>query len=89
MDFHYRPIRHFFQDEYYIEILIRTIRIALIATFVCILLGVPTAYFISRCSAKWKGILIAISIFPMLTNSVVRSFAWINILGKNGVINNL
>lgn len=79
----------FFQDEYYIEILVRTIRIAVIATFVCILLGVPTAYFISRCNAKWKGILIAISIFPMLTNSVVRSFAWINILGKNGVINNM
>lgn len=78
----------FFQDEYYMEILIRTIRIAMVATFVCILLGVPTAYFISRCEAKWKGILIAISIFPMLTNSVVRSFAWINILGKNGVINN-
>ena len=79
----------FFTDEYYIEILIRTIRIALIAAIVCIILGVPSAYFISRCSAKWKGILIAISIFPMLTNSVVRSFAWINILGKNGVINNL
>lgn len=79
----------FFQDEYYMEILIRTIRIALIATVVCILLGVPTAYFISRCEARWKGILIAISIFPMLTNSVVRSFAWINILGKNGVINNI
>ena len=78
----------FFQDEYYMEILVRTIRIALIATFFCVLMGVPTAYFISRCSAKWKGILIGVSIFPMLTNSVVRSFAWINILGKNGVINN-
>ena len=52
------------------------------------ILGVPTAYFISRCDKKWRGILMAISIFPMLTNSVVRSFAWINILGKNGVINN-
>lgn len=79
----------FFQDEYYIEILIRTIRISLIATGFCVLLGVPTAYFISRCNARWKGILIAVSIFPMLTNSVVRSFAWINILGKNGVINNM
>lgn len=79
----------FFQDEYYMEILLRTVRISVIATIVCVILGVPTAYFISRCSAKWKGILIAISIFPMLTNSVVRSFAWINILGKNGVINNI
>lgn len=79
----------FFQDEYYMEILMRTLRIALMATAVCAIMGIPTAYFISRCSKKWKGILIAISIFPMLTNSVVRSFAWINILGKNGVINKL
>ena len=79
----------FFQDEYYMGILMRTIRIALTATLVCAVMGLPTSYFISRCSKKWKGMLIAISIFPMLTNSVVRSFAWINILGKNGIINKL
>lgn len=79
----------FFTDEYYQEILIRTIRIALTTAVICVLLGVPTAYFISRCSKKWKGILIAISIFPLLTNSVVRAFAWINILGKNGIINQI
>ena len=78
----------FFQDEYYMTIFIRTVKIALISSLVCMILGVPTAYFISRCDKKWRGILMAISIFPMLTNSVVRSFAWINILGKNGVINN-
>ena len=78
----------FFQDEYYLEIFYQTLKISLIATLVCTLFGVPTAYFISRCSTKWKGLLIAISIFPLLTNSVVRSFAWINILGKNGIINN-
>ncbi len=79
----------FFKDEYYVEILVRTLRIAIIATIVCAIMGVPTSYFISRCSKKWKGILIAVSMFPMLTNSVVRSFAWINILGKNGIINKL
>ncbi|CUP81621.1 Putrescine transport system permease protein PotH [Turicibacter sanguinis] len=78
----------FFKDEYYLEIFYRTLKISLIATLVCTVFGVPTAYFISRCSTKWKGLLIAISIFPLLTNSVVRSFAWINILGKNGIINN-
>lgn len=79
----------FFQDEYYITIFIRTLKIALVSAIVCIVLGVPTAYFISRCDKKWRSLLMAISIFPLLTNSVVRSFAWINILGKNGVINTL
>ena len=67
----------------------RTLKISIISTIVCIILGTPTAYYISRCDKKWRSLLIAISIFPLLTNSVVRSFAWINILGKNGVINTL
>lgn len=79
----------FFKDEYYMKIFIRTLKISLVSALVCIILGVPTAYFISRCDKKWRSLLMAISIFPLLTNSVVRSFAWINILGKNGVINNL
>lgn len=79
----------FFQDAYYRTIFIRTLKIALISAIVCILLGVPTAYYISRCDKKWRSLLMAISIFPLLTNSVVRSFAWINILGRNGVINSL
>ncbi|MGL4346379.1 MAG: ABC transporter permease [Cellulosilyticaceae bacterium] len=79
----------FFKDEYYMGIFIRTLRIALISTVVCVILGVPTAYYISRCDKKWRSLLMAISIFPLLTNSVVRSFAWINILGKNGVINTM
>ena len=87
-DFSFTNYLSFFQDEYYMTIFIRTVKIALISSLVCMILGVPTAYFISRCDKKWRGILMAISIFPMLTNSVVRSFAWINILGKNGVINN-
>lgn len=79
----------FFKDEYYITIFMRTLRIAMISSVVCIILGVPTAYFISRCNKKWTSLLMAISIFPLLTNSVVRSFAWINILGRNGVVNTL
>lgn len=77
----------FFQDEYYRNIFIRTVKIAVITTFVCMAGGIPPAYFISRCSKKWRGILLAASIFPMMTNSVIRSFAWINILGSNGIIN--
>lgn len=79
----------FLKDEYYLTILMRTLKISIISTVVCIILGTPTAYYISRCDKKWRSLLIAISIFPLLTNSVVRSFAWINILGKNGVINTL
>ena len=77
----------FFKDEYYLKIFLRTVKIAVITTAVCMVGGLPTAYFISRCDKKWRGLLLAASIFPMMTNSVIRSFAWINILGSNGIIN--
>lgn len=79
----------FFLSSYNIKILVRTLRISIIVTILCAFLGLPTAYFISGVDKKIKGILMALTLFPLLTNSVVRSFAWINILGKNGVLNNI
>lgn len=78
----------FFKDSYYNQIFMRTLRISIITVVICAILGVPTAYFVSKSNKKIRGILIACTIFPLLTNSVIRSFAWITILGRNGVLNN-
>ncbi|HFI0464253.1 TPA: ABC transporter permease [Streptococcus suis] len=86
------PLQHYFdfiQSSYNLRIMWRTLWTALVVTLVCAVFGIPTAFFISGLSKKWKGILMAITLFPMLTNSVIRAFAWITILGKNGVINRL
>ncbi len=88
-DYPFSAYIQFFQDEYYLKIFLRTVKIAVITTAVCMLGGIPTAYFISRCDKRFRGLLLAASIFPMMTNSVIRSFAWINILGSNGIINKL
>ena len=82
-------ITTFFKDDYNVSIFWRTIRVSLIVTGISIVLGIPTAYFIAGVSKKWRGFLMAMTLFPLLTNSVIRSFAWINILGKNGVVNTL
>ena len=87
-DYPFSAYVDFFKDEYYRKIFLRTVKIAVITTFVCMVGGIPTAYFISRCDKKWRGLLLSASIFPMMTNSVIRSFAWINILGSNGIIKN-
>ena len=79
----------FFKDEYMMGIFFRTLKISLLSSIICMLIGVPVAYYISRTSKKLRGLFIALTVFPILTNSVVRSFAWMSILGKNGVINNL
>ncbi|RPA55901.1 ABC transporter permease [Aerococcus agrisoli] len=78
----------FFSNGYNLTVLWRTIRISILVMVICALLGVPTAYYISGLTDKWRKIAMAITVFPLLTNSAVRAFAWINILGKNGVINN-
>lgn len=79
----------FFKDEYYIQIFKRTLKISLITSIVSVILGMPVAYYISRSNKNIRGIMIACTVFPLLTNSVVRSFAWMNILGKNGVVNTM
>lgn len=78
---------NFFNNSFNLTILWRTIKISLIVTIMCVLLGLPTAYYISRTQRKWRSLLMGMILFPLLTNSVVRSFAWINILGSNGLIN--
>lgn len=79
----------FFKDDYMITVFYRTLKISLVASIICMIIGVPVSYYISRTSKKVRGLFIALTIFPILTNSVVRSFAWMSILGKNGVINTL
>src|SRR5699024_8813735 len=58
-----------------------------IVTVLSVIFGLPTAYFIARSNRKWRSLMMGLVLFPLLTNSVVRSFAWINILGTNGFIN--
>ena len=81
--------KDFFTDSYMMSIFWRTIKISLISSVICMIIGVPVSYYISRVSKKIRGLFIALTVFPILTNSVVRSFAWMSILGKSGIINNL
>ena len=76
------------KDEYYITILVRTVKLALISTIIAAILGFPTAYYISKSNIKRRGLFIALAVFPLLTSPVVRSFSWMVILGKRGIINN-
>lgn len=81
--------KEFFEDSYMMSIFWRTIKVSLVSSIICMFIGVPVSYYISRVSKKVRGLFIALTVFPILTNSVVRSFAWMSILGKNGIINSL
>ena len=70
----------------YLIIIARSFMLALTATFLSLLIGFPAAYFISRQSDRVKNILIFLVTIPFWTNLLIRTFAWIIILGKGGVI---
>lgn len=77
----------FFKDEYYLEIYMRTIKLGVVTTILATILGFPTAYYISRTNKKVRGLYIMFAVFPLLTSAVVRSFSWMVILGKRGIVN--
>ena len=70
----------------YIIIIGRSFILAISATILSLIIGFPAAYFISRQSNKVKNILIFLVTIPFWTNLLIRTFAWIIILGKGGVI---
>ena len=57
----------FLKDEYMMSILYRTIKVSLISSIICMLIGVPVSYYISRTSKKLRGLFIALTVFPILT----------------------
>jgi len=79
----------FFKDSFNRIIFQRSLRISLITTIICILVGLPTSYYVSLLGEKKRRLLNSLILFPLLTNAVVRGFAWISILGKNGLLNQL
>lgn len=82
------PYNEFFASAFQRTVLWRTFEVAAITTVVSLVLGLMTAYVVSRCPPWMKSVLIVLAVFPLLTGVVVRSFAWLIILGRNGVMNN-
>ncbi|WP_223068336.1 ABC transporter permease [Paenibacillus caui] len=78
----------FFKDPYFLKILLTTLEVSVASTLLSVLLGFPVAYYISQKAPRRKGVLLALAIFPLLTSPVVRSFSWMVILGRKGLINN-
>ena len=74
-------------DPLYLEIIVRTLVIALTNTLLCLLLGYPLAYFIVFKGGGWKNILILLVMVPFWTSLLVRAYAWVVILSGNGIAN--
>lgn len=76
----------FFTDPDFLIILWRSLVIALKTTVICLLLGYPVAYFISRSSEKLQNILVLSITLPTWINALVRTYAWIGLLSEGGLV---
>ncbi len=85
--FGFDQFRKFLSDPYSLKVLGQTLVIGAETTALCLLLGFPLAWLFVRSPGWLRSVLILIILLPLLTSVVVRSFAWIVILGRLGIVN--
>ncbi len=76
----------FFTDPNFLIILGRSLSVAIKTTVLCLLIGYPVAYWISRCKQKTQNLIVLFITLPMWINMLVRTYAWIGILSKGGPV---
>jgi spermidine/putrescine transport system permease protein len=74
-------------DPDYVPVLLRSAGFALAAVAICLLIGYPVAYYIAIFGGRWKNVLIALVILPFFVNYLIRTYAWIAMLGDDGLVN--
>ena len=78
---------HRFFEPLYVKILITSLILAGLSTILCLIVGYPVAYIISKMSEKVRNNMILIFIIPMWMNFLLRTYAWLTLLGNKGLIN--
>lgn len=72
-----------------LTLMLKTFAIAALVTLLCALLGFPLASAIASAPERWRGALYFIVAAPLLVNTVVRSYGWLLILGRKGLLNSV
>ena len=75
-------------DPFYLLLMARTVGLGLLVTVISLVLGYPLALKIVRSGPAMRSALIAVALSPLLINLVVRTYAWLVLLGDTGVVNN-
>lgn len=77
------------EDRLYYSAYLNSVKIAVISTLLCLLIGYPMAYGMARAPAEWRNVLVMLVILPFWTSFLLRVYAWIAMLRTDGVINNV
>ena len=73
----------------YLLIFLRSLRLAVISTLVCLLMGYPIAYIMARAGEKAQKTMVTLIMIPMWMNFLIRTYAWMTILQDTGIINGI
>jgi spermidine/putrescine transport system permease protein len=76
-------------EPLYLSVIWRSIRLAFVSTLICFLLGYPVAMILANSDPRQQFTLIVLFVIPMWMNFLARTYAWMTLLEKNGLINNL
>ncbi len=76
-----------FSDALYVNAHLSSLKIAAISTFIALLVGYPIAYAMAKAPRDWRAILMILVILPFWTSFLIRVYAWIGILKKEGLLN--
>ena len=87
--FSFANFRRFVTDPVFMEVLGRSLYIAVITTVICVLLGYPVAYLIAQLPGQSNMLMILLITMPTWINMLVRTYAWMGILQDNGVLNTI
>ena len=77
-----------FEYKSYLRVFRATFNVSFLTTFLCILIGYPLAYFLSQAPKKYVGIFMLAVLLPFWTSLLVRTYAWLVLLQRKGLINN-
>lgn len=78
-----------FFDPIFVSVLVKSLILGIVTTVLCLLIGYPVAYAISKCKENTQTVLILLITFPTWINMLMRTYAWINILSNKGIISNV
>jgi ABC-type spermidine/putrescine transport system permease subunit I len=79
----------FFSEAVYRQMFVNTFTIAFVVTAICLILGYPVAYLLAILPSPWSGLLMLAVLMPFWTSTLVRTFSWLIILQRNGLVNDL
>jgi putative spermidine/putrescine transport system permease protein len=77
----------FFTDPYYLDILLRTIRVSAVSTFICLVMGFPLAYWLARMTSRMKNLMVILVVLPLFIGNAVRAAGWMTLFGSKGFVN--